>query len=166
MIEIVKDLLTEDELSYVNNLIKNESEWKWRTSYDERNGLGERLWFDSIFVDCSKLENYYEIMESNSEYEVVETAINIIRPDRQLENSKHFDSGDLSFATYLNNDFEGGRFFYYNDKDEEFSIAPYAGLSIKIHSKTQHRVEPVTSGVRFSLYSFLQKKQKKNKTLL
>ena len=35
------------------------------------------------------------------------TAINIIKLDRQIYNSKHKDSGDLSFVTYLNEDFEG-----------------------------------------------------------
>ena len=91
--------------------------------------------------------------------------MNIIQPNRQIQNSKHKDSGDLSFVTYLNNNFEGGKLIYY-DKDLEFSIMPSKGLSVKIYSKTLHKVEPVISGVRFSLYTFLQKKQKTNKSLL
>ena len=165
MIEILQNLLTEEELNYINDLINNESNWEWRTTYNQKNDLGENLWFDSIFVDDSKLKEYYKIITNNGEYELIETAVNIIQPNRQIQNSKHKDSGDLSFVTYLNDNFEGGKLIYY-DKDLEFSIMPSKGLSVKIYSKTLHKVEPVISGVRFSLYTFLQKKQKTNKSLL
>jgi len=165
VVEVLYNLLTQDELNYINDLIENESKWKWRTTYNQKNDLGENLWFDSIFVDNSKLKNYYKIITENSEYELIETAINIIIPDRQIPNSKHKDSGDLSFVTYLNDDFEGGKFIHYNN-DLEFSITPKTGLSVKIYSKTLHKVEPVLSGIRYSLYTFLQKKQKTNKSLI
>jgi predicted 2-oxoglutarate/Fe(II)-dependent dioxygenase YbiX len=165
MIETFQNLLTNDELNYINDLINNESKWKWRTTYNQKNDLGENLWFDSIFVDNSKLKDYYKIITNNGEYKLIETAINIIKPDRQIHNSKHKDSGDLSFVTYLNDGFDGGNFIYY-DKDLEFSITPKTGLSVKIYSKTSHKVEPIISGVRYSLYTFLQKKQKSNKSLI
>ena len=165
MVETFQNLLTNDELNYINDLINNESKWKWRTTYNQKNDLGENLWFDSIFVDDSKLKEYYKIITYNGEYELIETAINIIKPDRQIHNSKHKDSGDLSFVTYLNDAFDGGKLIHY-DKDVELSITPKTGLSVKIYSKTLHKVEPVISGVRFSLYTFLQKKQKTNKSLL
>jgi predicted 2-oxoglutarate/Fe(II)-dependent dioxygenase YbiX len=165
MVEILQNLLTHEELEYVNALINDEPNWKWRTTYNQKNDLGENLWFDSIFVDDSKLKNYYKIITNNGEYELIETAINIIKSDRQIHNSKHKDSGDLSFVTYLNEDFEGGKLIYYNN-DLELSIVPKIGLSVKIYSGTSHRVEAIISGVRYSLYTFLQKKQKTNKSLL
>jgi len=165
MVEILHNLLNEEELGYINNLIGDESKWNWRTTYDQKNDLGEKLWFDSIFVDNTKLKEYYKIITSNGQYELIESAINIIKPNRQIKNSKHKDSGDLSFVTYLNDDFEGGELIYY-DKDLEFSIIPKISLSVKIHNKTFHKVQPVTSGVRYSLYTFLELKQKTNKSLL
>jgi hypothetical protein len=165
MVEILQNLLTEEELNYINDLINDETKWKWRTTYNQKNNLGENLWFDSIFVDDNKLKEYYKIITSNGEYELIETAINIIKPDRQIHNSKHKDSGDLSFVTYLNDDFVGGKLIHY-DKDLELSIIPKTGLSVKIYSKTLHKVEPIISGVRYSLYTFLQKKQKINKSLI
>ena len=165
MVEVLYNLLTQDELNYINDLIQDESKWKWRTTYNQKNDLGENLWFDSIFVDNSKLKKYYKIITNNGEYSLIETAINIIQPTRQLHNSKHKDSGDLSVVTYLNDNFDGGKLIHY-DKDEEFAITPKKGLSVKIHSKTLHKVEPIISGVRFSLYTFLQKKQKINKSLI
>lgn len=165
MIETFQNLLTNDELNYINDLINNESKWKWRTTYNQKNDLGENLWFDSIFVDDTKLKEYYKIITSNGEYELIETAINIIKSDRQIYNSKHKDSGDLSFVTYLNEDFEGGNLIYY-DKNLEFVITPKIGLSVKIYKNTSHKVEPIISGVRYSLYTFLEKKQKINKSLI
>lgn len=165
MVEILQNLLTQEESNYINDLINDETKWKWRTTYNQKNDLGENLWFDSIFVNDTKLKEYYKIITSNGEYELIETAINIIKSNRQTHNSKHKDSGDLSFVTYLNDDFEGGNFIYY-DKDLEFSIKPKIGLSVKIYSNTSHKVEPIISGVRYSLYTFLQKKQKINKSLL
>jgi len=165
MIEILENLLTQEESNYINDLIDDKTKWKLRTSYDQKNDSGVKQWYDSIFVDETKLKEYYKKITSNGEYELIETALNIIKSDRQVHNSKHKDSGDLSYVTYLNSDFEGGDFIYY-DKDLEFSITPRVGLSIKIYSNTVHRVEPVISGVRYSLYTFLQKKQKLNKSLI
>ena len=65
MIEILQNLLTEEELNYINDLINNESNWEWRTTYNQKNDLGENLWFDSIFVDDSKLKEYYKIITNN-----------------------------------------------------------------------------------------------------
>jgi hypothetical protein len=159
MIEIIERLVTDEELNYINNLIQNKLEWEWSTFYDEVNAHGEKLFFDSIHIDYSKLKNYHEIITANGEYEIIETGVVMINPNRQLINSKHTDFGDVSYVTYLNDEYEGGKFFYYNDDNEEFSIEPYPGLSLKINYKTKHRVGPVTSGVRYSLYSFLQKLQ-------
>lgn len=165
MVEILQNLLTQEESNYINDLINDETKWKWRTTYNQKNDLGENLWFDSIFVNNTKLKEYYKIITSNGEYELIETAINIIKSDRQIHNSKHKDSGDLSFVTYLNDDFKGGNLIYY-EEDLEYSIIPKIGLSVKIYSNTIHRVDPIISGVRFSLYTFLQKKQKTNKSLI
>jgi hypothetical protein len=160
MVEILQNLLTQEESNYINDLINDETKWKWRTYFNQKN-----QWFDSIFVDDNKLKEYYKTIMCNDEYELIETAINIIKSDRQIYNSRHKDSGDLSFVTYLNDNFKGGNFTYY-DKDLEFSITPKIGLSVKIYSNTSHKVDPILSGVRYSLYTFLQKKQKTNKSLL
>jgi len=159
--EIFYNLLNEDELFYLNELINNKNEWKYRTKFKD---FGQ--YFDSIVVDKNKLKQYFNIITNNGELMVKETALNIITINTQLENSTHKDESDVSYATYFNNDFIGGEFVYYDKNDTPIQVIPTAGLTIKIYKETLHQVNKVKSGIRFSLYTFLQKKQKNIKTLI
>lgn len=166
-VKIVHNLLNDVELDYLNSLITNQSIWKHRTSFDQLNARGEKLWFDSIHVDNSKLENYNKTITEDGKFYVIETAINIITTNRQITDSDfHTDSSDLSYVTYLNNDFDGGDFVYRDYEMNLHRIKPIKGMSIKINSKTPHKVENVESGVRFSLYSFLGLPSKNLKTFI
>ena len=66
----------------------------------------------------------------------------------------------------LNEDFQGGEFVYYDENSIATIVKPIQGLTIKIENKTVHKVNKINKGIRFSLYTFLQKKQKNVKTLL
>lgn len=165
-VEILYDILTKDELDYINNLISDKSKWKWRTDYDQMNEFGSKVYYDSIWPDYEKLKNYHNFICDNGKYIVRETAINIIQNDRQYKNSLHTDSADLSYATYFNEDFKGGRLFYYDKNGDRFIVEPKKGLTVKIKMGTLHAVEEVTDGIRFSLYSFLGYKPKNKKTIL
>lgn len=165
-IEILYDILTQEELNYIKGLIEDKSNWNWRTNYDDLNGNGEKLWYDSIFPDYDRLKNYHSIITQNGKYLVAETAINIISKERQNKNNYHKDSGDLSYVTYFDRNFEGGRFFYYNNQREKFVIEPQAGLSIKIGPGVFHEVEEIFDGIRYSLYSFLIHKPKEFKSII
>ena len=165
-IKIIENILTYDEVEYIHKLIDNKNEWKPLTRYDEINSAGEKLWFDAINIDKTKLISYYNKIEVNGLF-VNECGLNVITKERQLDDSLHFDMCDLSYVTYFNSDFKGGEFCYY-ENNEEIVIKPKSGLTIQIDGKTPHRVRPVLDGSRYSLYTFLYKKilPKKEKTLL
>lgn len=166
LVQIVNNLLTSDELNYVLSLIEDKSKWNHRTSFDDTNKFGEKLWYDSIFVDNDKLKEYNKKITENGKYSIIETAINIIQPNRLDKNNKHQDHGDLSFVTYLNEDYTGGRLFYYDENDIKHIIEPKFNLSVKINYKTAHEVEEVETGIRYSLYTFLEYVNKETKTLM
>ena len=165
-IKIYHNILTNEELEYINELIGDKSKWIWRTNFDDKNDKGEKLWYDSILPDYTKLKNYHNFVSQNGKYKIIETAINIITKERQNINNFHYDSSDFSFATYFNNNFKGGRFFYYNENKEKFIINPEPGLTIQINTGVYHQVEEVFDGIRYSLYTFLEYTPKQNKTLL
>lgn len=165
-IEVYNNILTEDERHYLVNLIKTRSNWVWRGNYNDRSPNGGKIYFDSITPDYDKLKNYHKLICDGEKYYVLETAINIISKDRQNKNSFHYDECDLSFVTYLNEDFIGGNFNYYDDKNKKYSFKPKIDLTLKINKNVFHEVEEVTDGTRYSLYSFLNFNIKKNKTIL
>lgn len=165
-VEILYDILTKDELDYINDLISDKTKWKWRTDYDQVNEFGSKVFYDSIWPDYEKLKNYHNRICDNGKYFVKETAINIIQKDRQYKNSFHTDTADLSYATYFNENFKGGRLFYYDKNNDRFIIEPKKNLTVKINIGVPHAVEEVTDGIRFSLYSFLGYKPKNKKTIL
>jgi predicted 2-oxoglutarate/Fe(II)-dependent dioxygenase YbiX len=160
-IQILNNLLTDSELVYLDDLVKNESKWEWLWDYDE-----PAKYFSAIKVDINRLKNYFDIITENGKYEIEQTAINVIDPNIQLKNSTHFDESDLSYAAYLNEDFLGGDFIYFDKNKKEHSIKPKRGLVVRINKSVLHRVNKVTEGRRFSLYTFLLLKQKNKKTLL
>lgn len=166
-VELYRDILSTEEKQYINDLINDKSKWVFRTTYDQTNQEGRKwAWFDSIVVDYNRLKNYHDLICQNGLYEIGETALNVITKDRQNKNSTHYDNSDLSFSTYFNNNFKGGRFIYLDEKKEKHIIDPEENLTIKINKNVVHAVEEITDGVRFSLYSFLFYKRKNNKSLL
>ena len=165
-VEILYNILTKEELEYITELIKDESKWVWRTNYDDVNSNGEKLWYDSIIPEYDRLKDYHKLICEEGNYVVVETAINIISKDRQNIDNMHVDSSDLSYSTYFNNDFKGGRFFYYDEDKKKHSVEPKAGLTVRINTGVKHSVEEVFDGIRYSLYTFLRYKPKKTKSLI
>ena len=165
-VELLYNVLTKDEEDYIYDLINDKSKWIWRTNYNQRTEGGGKLWYDSILPDYDKLKNYHNFICDNEKYLVRETAINIIQYGRQYKNSIHADSGDLSYATYFNENFKGGELVYFNENQEKFIIKPKKGLTLKINKGVFHSVEEVTEGVRFSLYTFLMRNPKNQKSLI
>jgi hypothetical protein len=153
------NFLNDNELNYLDSLIFNQEKWEYQTKFGE-----PKQYYDSLKINQTQLENYYNIVTENGKYVIKETGLNVIRINTQIEN-KHFDESDLSYVTYLNDDFIGGNFIYYENKDK-FKIKPEINLTLKINQGILHEVEKISQGMRFSLYTFLLKKQKINNTLL
>lgn len=155
------DFLDKNELDYLTNLINDNTKWSKKFDYKE-----PKAFFDAIDVDFDKIKKYHKTICENDKYIIRETQINVISSERQLKNSIHIDNADLTYVTYLNDDFIGGDFCYYNSKNEEFRFSPKKGMTIKLNPKLRHKVDDVNDGVRFSLYTFLFYKQKDKKSLL
>jgi hypothetical protein len=156
----IHNLLNQDECSYLNELINDKNKWEYRTRYDS-----PRQYFDSLVIDKNRLKSYFNIITNNGEFTIGETGLNVITVNTQLKSSKHTDESDLSYATYLNDDFSGGEFVYYENK-KPIIVIPEKGLTIKITKDLLHEVKQIKYGTRFSLYTFLRKEQKINKTLI
>jgi len=156
----IHNLLNQDECSYLNELINDKNKWEYRTRYDD-----PRQYFDSLVIDKNRLKSYFNIITNNGEFTIGETGLNVITVNTQLKSSKHTDESDLSYATYLNDDFSGGEFVYYENK-KPIIVIPEKGLTIKITKDLLHEVKQIKYGTRFSLYTFLRKEQKINKTLI
>lgn len=165
-VEKIYNVLNKKELDYIQNLIDDNSKWVWRTTFDELNEKGEKLWYDSIYPDYNMISNYHNFVCQNGQFKIRETAINIITKNRQNTNSLHYDDADLSFVTYFNNNFQGGRLIYYDENNEKNIIEPESGLTVRINKNVMHAVEEVYEGTRFSLYTFLYYSKKDTKTFL
>jgi Rps23 Pro-64 3,4-dihydroxylase Tpa1-like proline 4-hydroxylase len=72
----------------------------------------------------------------------------------------------VSYITYLNEEFKGGEFVYYDEEKNEILITPKKNMTIIISYKTSHKVLEVTNGIRFSLYTFLKLSKKKLKSII
>jgi predicted 2-oxoglutarate/Fe(II)-dependent dioxygenase YbiX len=161
ILEIKDNILTPSEISYIFEILNNENNWEYQTFFDTPGH-----YFDSLKIDRDRLENYYKTITENGKYNILTTGIVIIKQDRQLDNSYHTDTSEISYVTYLNNEFTGGEFVFIDEYQKENIITPKKYLTIKIYKNVQHKVSEVTSGLRFSLYSFLNLPEKKIKTLL
>ena len=131
MVGKIFNLLNEEELEYLNSVINNKNEWKYRTGYKN-----PKQYFDSIIIDKNNLKSYFDIITNNGELNIKETGLNVITFETQLENNTHFDESDISYITYLNEDFQGGEFVYYDKNNIATTIKPIQGLTIKIENKT------------------------------
>jgi hypothetical protein len=157
------NLLNKNEIEYLNNLINDKSQWVYRTYYNDI-----KQYFDSIVLDESKLKSFYNLLTENGKYEIEETGLIVITPERQLEDSTHMDGAtNFSYVTYVNTNFSGGNFYYIETKGGPFiEIVPESNLTLKIDKHTKHKVNAVTDGVRFSINTFVGLVHKKNKSLL
>jgi hypothetical protein len=163
-VEIIDNLLTNNEISYLYELTHNESVWEYQTYYNQPG-----QYFDSIKLDTDKLENYYNTITKDGDYSIFETGLIVVKNDRQLLNSSHVDESDISYVTYINDEYTGGEFEYFDELNNKNTIVPEKYKTILIPNKIKHRVRKVNSGVRFSIYSFLKvipKNQKNEKSLL
>jgi predicted 2-oxoglutarate/Fe(II)-dependent dioxygenase YbiX len=155
------NILLESEIEYLYSVINNPESWVYNTMHNKK-----AQYFDSLRIDQNKLKNYYTLITENGKYIVKETGINIISPERQLLSSKHVDECEISYITYLNDDFEGGDLVLYDSKIEKKRITPKAGLTIMLNHGVQHKVDTVLKNTRYSVYTFLNLKVEYNKTLI
>jgi Rps23 Pro-64 3,4-dihydroxylase Tpa1-like proline 4-hydroxylase len=92
--------------------------------------------------------------------------INKVSIETNKNDAFHNDSSILTIITYLNDDFEGGELIYINKNKEKDSVIPQKNMTIIMNDKLSHKVNRVSDGIRYSLITFFQTKQKRTKTLI
>jgi len=162
MIQTLNNILTTDELLFLNSLCNNFIETS-QFSVKHKNNYYVRKILD-LKTDLLDYQQRCKI-ELGNEYELEGMWINKINSATNKNDIFHKDNCDVSIITYLNEDFEGGE-FQYTLNGNKLKIKPTINLSIMMDGTLEHRVLNVTNGERFSLVSFYTTIKKKEKTLI
>jgi hypothetical protein len=80
--------------------------------------------------------------------------INKIDSNSNKNDNFHRDISPCSLILYLNDDYIGGELEYINDTNNKLKIIPQKNLVVIMNNQLQHRVLPITNGVRYSLVAF------------
>jgi hypothetical protein len=162
MIKHVKNLLLENELNYLDVICKDFVETETHSIITQNNHYIRKI------LDIKKdLTEYQKNCKSliNEEYEIFGLWVNKVTVNTNIDDEYHNDACDLTIITYINDTFDGGEFEYLENKNS-FKIKPIRNISLFIDREIRHRVRRITKNERYSLISFYNKKQKKEKTLL
>lgn len=91
--------------------------------------------------------------------------INKITTSTNRNDKFHLDKSEISIVSYLNDNFTGGEYEYFNNKNEKLSIKPKKNLSLITNNTIKHRVAPVNVGERYSIVVFCSTLIKNKKTI-
>ena len=80
--------------------------------------------------------------------------INKIDINSNKDDNFHKDISPCSLILYLNDDYTGGELEYINNTNNRVKIIPQKKLVVIMNNQLEHRVLPITSGVRYSLVVF------------
>lgn len=164
MLKIIEPILKPSEIEYYKILVKSSevfdlpSKSENYQNYYKRYNLNEKE--STILLNKLKEKNYI-----NSTYTVAALWINVVNSETNIDDDYHKDYSDRTLIIYLNDDFDGGEFEYY-ENDILKKIQPQKALSIVMDNKLLHRVTSVKKGVRYSLICFFKVNQKIKKSLL
>jgi len=165
------DLLSIEEKVFLEYKIDNFSS---DTSLSDSNNFYYRQYADSD-SDKQSLSNFlykvYSYLNKIYDYPVIKENgiwINKIADTDSQSDIFHRDKLRFSSVTFLNDDFEGGYFAYLcPESDEVKTIKPEKFKTIIFDGNAvKHRVNKVTKGTRYSLVSFWEVIDKKNKTMI
>lgn len=149
------DLFNDEEKNYLEDECKNflisESPSK-TNNYYARSFLNKNN--KDIKNIINKINLYLKKYFNNFNEEVDNIWINKVDSTTNKNDGFHFDKSHLTFLFYLNDNFTGGEYEYKNLKDSIKKIYPKKYMSIVTNSNINHRVLPVTNGVRYSLVVF------------
>jgi hypothetical protein len=115
----------------------------------------------------NKVEKYAKEVLSDSKL-IVDGGIwiNKIDINSNKDDVFHTDNSFASYVIYLNDDFEGGDFEYRNELNECINVTPKKWTSVIMSKNVEHRVLPVTNGVRYSLVFFFSVISKTQKSII
>jgi predicted 2-oxoglutarate/Fe(II)-dependent dioxygenase YbiX len=167
MFEICDDILTKDEITFLENECKSfiandiPFEINGKKNYYFRKFIDESYIFSFYNTILNKFENKKHI-----KYVMRDTWINKINPESNQNDEYHNDVSDLTILIFLNEEFTGGEFEYIDNEKQIIKIKPQKNKAIIMDTTLYHRVLPVLSGERYTLVCFIESEKKEKKSLI
>ena len=151
-----------------NNFILSES--------PETKGKNEGNYYFREFLDLKDplihnivmgLESYIKT-KLYTNLELKSMWINKIDINSNKNDNFHKDISPCSLILYLNDEYIGGELEYLHDTDRnnKLKIIPQKNLVVIMNNQLEHRVLPITSGVRYSLVAFFSFIGKQTKSII
>jgi|694.fasta_scaffold27641_8 hypothetical protein len=168
-----------DEKIVLENVIKNFTLHEEIKEY--KSGKSRNYYVRQMIVEESKIinEDFISIIDKIEKYvekikfykdstiKLNKCWLNKIDTNTNKNDEFHYDSSDLSFILYLNDNFNGGVYEYINDTKEILEVKPKKFMTITTQkNQILHRVLPVLDGVRYSLVCFFDYEIKKEKLFI
>lgn len=150
MIKTIDTILTDTELEYLHSkcerFVKN----------NETTPDGKQWFYNSMHIwDDANLANFHLRLLNvvGDKYEIQHNGIfiNKVIPETNVDDGYHIDSSDLSIVMFLNDNFEGGEFEYYETPKQLIQIKPDINKCIVLNKEILHRVLPIKDGERYTL---------------
>ena len=171
MIQIFKNVLDDETKIKLNKICANFDNENYEKIDSKMNNFYKRLIINKSLLltylnNCEQLlkENLSADTLKNINFEDVLSCINKVTNETNKNDQYHYDISYLTIVTYLNDDFEGGEFLYIEGQNK-IEIKPEKNMTLVMNNRLLHKIMPVHIGTRFSLITFFQLKEKKNKTL-
>ena len=165
------NLLSEDEKIFLSSIIENfkpETTPGTSENYYFRQFIEGEEMLASIEKFLGKISNTltHDFFYPHAKLEGM--WVNRVDNTSNQNDNFHRDINKFSSVTFLNDDFTGGNFEYWDIiSNESRLITPkYLDTVIFEGSRIPHRVQPVTEGVRYTLVSFWNLESKTFTTLL
>jgi len=168
MIELYRNLLTNEEKAYLKNKCDNFVETHSPFVNGNINRSYHKYKLDET-IELLELQNRLLDLikeKKGSNIEFSGFVINRATDNTNKHDKYHIDNSDFTIVTYLNDDFTGGDFVYSFDNMEHIQIPVEMDLSILMNKTTPHKITPVESGVRFSFACFFDYNSKRKKTFI
>lgn len=171
MFEIIENLLSENDLHFLknkcNNFYTSDTPHKGGDNKNSYNFYIRNIINDEIHLleYQTKIENYL-FEKLKIKYKINGIWINKVTNETNQSDDYHLDESDFTIITYLNDDFVGGEFVYLDSNNKSILVKPEKNMCILQNNKLRHRVNPVSSGIRYSCVTFLNYVGKDIKTLI
>jgi hypothetical protein len=166
MLKIVKHLIDDETIQKLidgcDEFTVNETPNETNHNYYFRKYIENH---DGILNDYINQINDYNNQNFIVKYTVVNSWINRVTIETNKTDPPHYDDANLTFVTYLNDDYGGGEFEYFLD-GKSFIIKPEKGLTLIMNDELFHRVLPIDDGIRYSLITFCRFGSKNKSTLI
>ena len=109
-------------------------------------------WFTS--VTNIKTKNYSDVPYGEKENELLMTIHGYSEGDRfdkHIDIQESYSNRLYNVGVQLNDNYEGGEFRIWNEKDEEITVPKVSGMAVAYDIRFWHEIAPIKSGIRWSI---------------